>query len=493
VPGGYSLDVDRLRADVGRRAAHGGALVIAGEVARVLLNLASTAVLARTLVPEAFGLLAMVWALAGFAALFTDLGLALATIQRREITEAQVNALFWVNAGAGLVLSIGVAALAPAVAWFYGDARLNAITIALASAFLVSGIAVQHRALLTRQMRFNALVAIDLSAAVGGTAVALVLAALGYGYWALVANVLGTTALSTALSWALCGWRPGFPSRVAGLSSLLSFGGHLTGFTVVNYLARNLDNVLIGWWWGPSAVALYDQAYKLLLLPVQRINGPAGRVMAPALSHIRADGSKWARAYCRSAMAVLLIGAPLSTFCFVFADLIIPVFLGSQWADAVPIFRYLAISGVAQCLYNTLGWIYVSSGRTDRMFRWGLASSAAICASFLIGLPFGPTGVAIAYSTTVAALTVPAVLYACRTTPLMPAQVFSTALPPMVASVLAGLCAYALRIHMGSTTIPGVGLAVAAFLLTYCAFLLPWHGPRDTIAFAVRKFRTAAH
>jgi len=488
MPGGYSLDVDRLRADVGRRAAHGGALVIAGEAARIVLNLGSTALLARMLVPEAFGLIAMVWALAGFAALFTDLGLALATIQRKEITEAQVNALFWVNAAAGAVLSVAVAALAPAVAWLYGEPRLSGITLALSSAFLVGGLAVQHRALLQRQMRFGALVAIDVWAAAGGVALALLLAARGYGYWALVANVLGTTALSTVLSWVLCGWRPGWPSRVAGLSSLLSFGGHLTGFTMVNYLARNLDNVLIGWWWGPSAVALYDRAYKLLLLPVQRINGPAGRVMAPALSHIHEDGRKWARAYCRSAMAVLLVGAPLSTFCFVFADLIIPAFLGSQWTGAVEIFRYLAISGMAQCLFNTLGWIYISSGRTDRMFRWGLASSAAICLSFLVGLPFGPTGVALAYSITVAALTIPSVVYACRTTPLRPGQVFSTALPPMVAAVVAALCAYAARVLAGPGTVDGVVLAILVFMLAYFAFVLPWRGPRDTIAFAVQKF-----
>jgi PST family polysaccharide transporter len=487
---GYWLEVDGLRADVGRRVAQGGALVLAGEAAKLALTLGSTAVLARMLVPEAFGLLAMVWPLIGLGALFTDLGLATATIQRKEITEAQVNALFWVNTAAGVILAAAVAALAPVMAWFYGEPRLSGITTALASAFLIAGLAVQHRALLQRQMRFRAFVTIDLLAALGGVVVALVLAALGHGYWALVANALTVTALTTALSWALCDWRPGFPSKVAGVSSLLSFGGHMTGFTIVNYLARNLDNVLIGWWWGPSAVALYDRACKLLLLSVQKTNAPVWRVMAPALSRIHDDGRKWSLAYCRSEMAVLLVGAPLSTFCFVFADIIIPVFLGDQWIGAVQIFRYLAISAIAHCLYNTIGWIFVSSGRADRMFRWGFVSSAAICVSFLIGLPFGPNGVALAYSATIVAVTIPSVIYACRTTSLRPWDVFSAALPPVVASMLAGLCAHATRV-VGPGTVDGVLLAVAVFFLTYFVFVLLWRGARQTFAFAVQKLVTA--
>jgi PST family polysaccharide transporter len=487
----YSLDVDNLRADVGRRAAQGGAVMTAGEVAKMVLNLASTAILARMLVPEAFGLLAMVWAVVGLAGLFTDLGLGMVTVQRKEITEAQVGALFWLNVAAGVVLAVAVAALAPAIAWFYGDPRLGGIAIALSSVFILGGLAVQHRALLSRQMRFRGLVAIDLSAAFGGVAVALVLGAAGYGYWALVANVLVSMALTTILSWALCAWRPGLPTRVAGLGALLSFGGHLTGFTIVNYLARNLDNILIGWWWGPSAVALYDRAYKLLLLPVQRINVPASRVLAPALSHIHQDGRKWARAYCRSTMAILLVGAPASAFCFVFADPIIPLFLGAQWTGAVPIFQYLAISGMAQCLYGTIALIYISSGRGERLFRWGLVSSAAICLSFLAGLPFGPTGVALAYSITITAVTIPSVFYACRATPLKPGEVFWAALPPIAASVLAALCAHAARLLAGPDAAHGVGLAVGAFFVTYFAFILPWPGSRKTIAVALQKFAIA--
>jgi PST family polysaccharide transporter len=125
------------------------------------------------------------------------------------------------------------------------------------------------------------------------------------------------------------------------------------------------------------------------------------------------------------------------------------------------------------------------------MFKWGVILSAAACLSFLIGLPFGPTGVALAYSLTIIALTIPSVMYACRTIPLRATQVFSTVLPPIGASVAAGVCAYGTRILAEPSTANGIVPAVGVFFLTYLVFVLPWPGPRETIAFALQKFVTA--
>jgi O-antigen/teichoic acid export membrane protein len=383
-----------------------------------------------------------------------------------------------------------VSALAPAVAWFYDEPRLSGITLLLATNFFFAGVGVQHRALLERQMRFGLLVAIDVLATLGGIAVAITLALRGAGYSALVFGSVATAALTALLAWILSGWRPGFPSKVSGLGSLLSFGGHLAAFAVVNYWSRNLDNVLIGWRWGAPAVALYDQAYKLLLLPINMINWPVSRVMIPALSHLRHDGEKWARTYYRALMGVMLIGAPVSTFCFVFADVVIGVVLGQQWAEAVPIFRYLAISGIAQSLCNTSGWIYISNGRTDRMFRMGLIGSAVVCAGFLVAVPYGATGVAIAYSALTLGGAVPLMAYACHGTPIKLGRLLAVASPATVASVAAAASAYAAREFAGPDGPYGIALAMPAFLFTYLALVLPWAGPRDTIGLVLRKLVT---
>ncbi len=485
------LQVEHLLPDVGRRVAHGSALTLAGQATKLVLNLGSTALLARLLTPHDFGLLAMVAAVIGFATMFADLGLSMATVQRKGITQAQISSLFWINAAAGAAIALVVGALAPAVAWFYNEPRLTGITVLLAANFFLGGLGVQHRALLERQMRFGLLVTIDVLAALGGIAVALTLALRGAGYWALIFGLVATAALTTLLAWILSRWRPGFPSKVEGLGSLLSFGGHLAGFNVVNYWSRNLDNVLIGWWWGAPAVAIYDQAYKLLLLPLHIINGPVFRVMAPALSHIRHDGEKWARAYCRALMAVMLVGAPLSTFCFVFADVLIAIVLGPQWTEAVPIFRYLAIAGIAQCLLNTSGWIYISNGRTDRLFKVGAIGAAVDCLGFLLAVPYGPTGVALTISALTLAGAVPKMAYACHGTPIRLGRVLAAASPAILASVAAAASAYTARVFAGPDGAHGIALAIAAFVFTYLALVLPWPGPRDTISFVLKKFVAA--
>src|SRR4029453_14358411 len=101
---------------------------------------------------------------------------------------------------------------------------------------------------------------------------------LGAHYWSLVINQLTMTLTTIAGVWMVCGWRPGFPARGTGVRSMLSYGGGLTGFNVMNYFARNLDNALIGKFWGAAQLGIYSRAYQMLLMPMQQINAPLAAV-----------------------------------------------------------------------------------------------------------------------------------------------------------------------------------------------------------------------
>jgi len=174
--------------------------------------MASMMVLARLLLPQDFGLMAMVTAITGFLAVFADLGLSMATIQRPEISHVQLSTLFWVNAALGAGVMLVTVATAPAIAWFYGEPRLAWIALTLSGAFLVSGLAVQHQALLRRHMRFGVLAWIEISAVAAGAAAGVGLAWSGAGYWALVVMQLAVAAVATAGAWLMYRWRPGLPA-----------------------------------------------------------------------------------------------------------------------------------------------------------------------------------------------------------------------------------------------------------------------------------------
>ena len=245
--------------------------MIFGQCAISAFNIISTVVLARLLNPSDFGLIAMVATITGIAALFNDCGLSTATIQKIVVNHEQVSTLFWVNVLLGGFIAIVLIAISPVVAWFYGDPRLTLITIFFSAIFLVSGLTVQHQALLRRQMRFTGLLYIQIISIVVGTSTAVLLAKFGAGYWALVL-LQATSTLTIAIGvWLLSGWIPTLTFRIASVKSMLSFGGNITAFNIINYFARNIDNILIGKVWGSASLGLYSKAYGLLMLPLIRL------------------------------------------------------------------------------------------------------------------------------------------------------------------------------------------------------------------------------
>ena len=148
---------DHLRADLKARAARGGVLAVGSQGVKFCFSMAATIVLARLLTPADYGLIGMVAVVTGFVSLFKDMGLSQATVQREEVTAAQVSTLFWINVVVSAAAMFVTAALAPAVAWLYGEPRLTLITVGYAAGFIFGGLSVQHEALLRRQMRFGAL------------------------------------------------------------------------------------------------------------------------------------------------------------------------------------------------------------------------------------------------------------------------------------------------------------------------------------------------
>ena len=434
------LRTDHLAADLAGRSVRGGAVTMSAQAVGLVLHLAATVILARLLTPGDYGLVAMVAAVTGFVALFQDAGLSAATVQRADVTHAQVSTLFWVNVAVSVVLGTVTCALAPAVAWFYDEPRLTAVAAVAGGTFLFGGLAVQHAALLRRQMRFGTLAGVQLGAQAVGLAVALAAAWAGAGYWALVAFSASSSAVNALLVWLTCGWRPGRPARAAGVGGLLRFGGHLTGFNTANYFSRNADNVLIGWWWGAGPLGLYSRAYALLMLPLRQVNGPLAGVMVPALSRLADDRARRERAYLRTVAAVALATMPPAAGLAVAADEVIAVALGPRWTGAVPIFRWLAVLAVVQPACNTAGWLFTASGHTAALSRWGLASAAAITAGFAAAVPYGPAAVAAAYAGVNMLLAPVLLLYASRLGLVVPGHVVRAMIPP--ALVAAG-CAVA--------------------------------------------------
>jgi PST family polysaccharide transporter len=392
-------------------------VTISAQAVKFILQVASTMILARLLLPADYGLVAMVTAVTGFVAMFKDAGLSMATVQRDRINHAQVSTLFWINVGVSLVLLAVTAALAPLLAAFYGEPRLTSITLVVAAMFIFSGLTAQHQALLKRQMRFTALAGIEITALVAGNAAAIVGAWIfRLGYWALVLSPSVTVAVNCMMVWIMSGWRPGRPQRGAGVWPMLTFGGHLTGFNFLNYFVRNSDNVILGWLWGAGPLGLYAKAYQLLMLPISQINAPVSSVALPALSRLQSTPEQYRRYYYTTIGALVSLGAPVVVFSMVMARDVILVMLGKQWLGSVLIFQLLGPAALVGTANVSAGWACISLGHTARMMHWAIISVPMIVLLYMIGAPYGPQGMAVTCSLGICASWIAGNIYCLRGT-----------------------------------------------------------------------------
>jgi O-antigen/teichoic acid export membrane protein len=394
------LRVDHVQTDLGGRTVRGGTLTVSAELVRQALWLIAGIAIARVLTPQEIGLVAMVIVITGFVDLFNDLGLSAATIQRAELHQRQVSGLFWINMTLGIGLALITTSLAPAIAWFYGDPRLVWITIAISSGFVFSGMGVQHRALLRRQMRFTPLAMIDILSAIVGVAAGIGTAVAGFGYWSLVWMRVAAAPLELVALWLSCRWRPDRPSRASNVRSLVQFGANLTGYRLLTYLARNVDNLLLGRFYGPHQLGLYSRAYSLLLLPIQAINNPIASVAVSSLSRLADTPARYRETYTNIAGKVCMLCMPMVVLMIGAADWLILFLLGPQWSDASRIFMWLGLSGLIEPFSYTVIWLFVTQGRARQQFRWGLVSATLIVGAIVCGLPWGAVGVAAAYGLT---------------------------------------------------------------------------------------------
>ena len=381
-----------------RRSAQGVAATMAAQGIRVGLQFVSQIVLAHLLLPADFGLVAMIGPVLDFVQVFSELGLSQATIQKAEITQGELSALFWINASISLVLGTAMALSAPLVAAFYNEPRLAGVCVAIASLLVVTGLARQQIALLNRRMRFTSLATIDVLCAISSFAAGVAAAMAGFGYWSLVIMQAVNAVTILVMSWVLSGWLPSRPRRQAGIGGMLRFGGHLTGYNLINFAGTNLDSILIGKLGGIVALGLYDRAFRLVAAPMWQISLPVDRVASSLLSRLQHSPARYRSAFLQMLQVLLLVATPAVVFVAVAADTLVPLLLGKAWVGAAPIVSALAISTAFAPLAISSYWLFVSQARGAEQLRFVTIKTVIVLMALLIGIPWGALGVARSYA-----------------------------------------------------------------------------------------------
>ncbi len=358
----------------------------AARYSTLVLGLLFSAVLARILSPEDYGVVAVTVVFTTFFSLLSDLGMGAGIIQNKELTREDIGHIYAFSLRLALVLAAGFALFSIPLSYFYGNPVYMPVGALLAVSLFFNTMNVVPNALLLKNKEFKSVALRILCACVVSGVVGILLALAGLKYYALVVQSIVNSAF--IFGWNYLSTRPPLARRPerASLDKIRSYSGFLFGFNLINYFARNTDNLLIGKVMGPAQLGFYDKAYKLMMYPVQNLTHVITPVLHPILSEHQTDKVYIYGKYIQIVKVLSLLGAFITPFCWFASPEIIRIMYGSQWEAAIPCLQWMSLAMWAQMILSSAGTIFQSLGDTKRLFLSGSMNAVLVVAFIVAGL-----------------------------------------------------------------------------------------------------------
>lgn len=356
------------------------------KYSNIVTSILITAVLARLLTPAEYGTVAIVMVFTTFFTYLADFGIGPAIIQNKELEKEDIESIFSVSILVALGLSSLLFLSSGLIADFYSAPELKGITRLLSVSVLLFTLNVVPGALNKKELRFRQVGVISVTVHIISGILAVVLALLGFSYYALIFRSLITGLLLFAGSYYLNPVKVKLRIRWLSILKIWRFSTFQFLFNFINYFARNTDNLLIGKFFGSAMLGFYDKAFNLMLMPVQNLTHVITPVLHPVLSEFQHNKDRIHHSYLKLVRILATIGFPLSVFCFFAAKEIIYLFYGSQWTQSVPVFQLLALIIGLEIILSSTGAIFQSANRADMLLVGGIITSSFIVLSVLYGI-----------------------------------------------------------------------------------------------------------
>ncbi len=398
-----SKSVETSSPSLAQRGARGGSVIVAGQVIRLAIQLAGTMLLARLLSPADFGLIAMVLVFSALGTMLRDFGLSTVVLQARTLSQQQISNLFWLSSALSVAVAAMLAASTPLIVMLYDEPRLATLAPVLAVSLLLDGIQAPLQMLLARRMQFKTLVATDLIAQTLSLSLALWAAVAGWGYWALVLQVLAASLVLLLLRSISVRWVPSLPRRGHGSREHFRTSGEFGLAHLLSFIANNADTLVVGARLGAVDLGYYSRAFQLYVLPRTGILDPLTQVAIPALKGPTGVGQ-------RSFDSMLLKLQLLLSFFMIWvyaiaaatADSLVPLVLGNQWTTSIVAFQLLCIGGAFVTFSTVSYWMFVLESKSRELLHLHLITKPLAVALVLVAVPYGIEMVALAYAVGIA-------------------------------------------------------------------------------------------
>lgn len=371
-----------------REFASGVFFTAIAKYSSIIVSLVVSAILARLLTPEDFGVITIATVILSFFAIVSDLGIAPAIVQNKELTKNDLNQIFSFSGYLGVFISLIFYAIGPLISNIYEVGSLLVICKLLSINLLFSSLNIVPNALLLKAKRFKFIAVRTVSVQATLGIIAIFSALNGLGMYALLITPIGSSIVIFIINYLQ---HPlSFKPRVEreSMAKIASYSAYQFLFSAINYFSRNLDNLLIGKYIGVADLGFYDKSYRLMMLPLSNIAHVITPVLHPLLSEHQNEREYIFNAYLKLLKLLAYIGFPLSVFLYFEAGDLILLIFGNQWGASIPIFKILSISVAPQILSSTLGSIFQSTNNTKKLFFIGnintLTNVSAIIVSIVV-------------------------------------------------------------------------------------------------------------
>ncbi|MBS7334547.1 MAG: lipopolysaccharide biosynthesis protein [Weeksellaceae bacterium] len=357
-----------------------------------IISFAISIVLARLLVPEDFGVIALFGVVMGIASAFINGGMGSSLIRSNDVDEKDFSTVFIFNIVLSLLMYAVVFILAPFISDFYNMPILTNIIRVYSITLIISAFNIIQSTRLSKDMAFKTMFKIQLPSLIIGGLTGIGFAYSGFGVWSLVYSALIQNIISTIQYWIYGKWKPKLIFDVQKFKIHFSFGYRMTLSSLLDIIFNNIYPIIIGKIYSPTQLGYYNRADSLKQLPVSNLSNALNKVTFPLFAKISQDDVKLKDVYQRLLRVVIFIIAPTLALMVVLAEPIIRFLLTEKWLPAVPYLQILAISGLLYPIHAYNLNILQVKGRSDLFLRLEIIKKILIVIILICSLPFGIYG-----------------------------------------------------------------------------------------------------
>jgi O-antigen/teichoic acid export membrane protein len=380
-----------------KKAAKGIVWSVIQKWGREGLSFVVFTILARLLVPDAFGLVTLAYVYIEFVEIFLDQGLSAAIVQRTDLEREHLNTAFWINVLIGVVLAAGTVVAAGSIAALFKEPRLAPVMKWLSLDFILTALSSTQMAILQRNLAFKSLAARSMIAKFMGGIAGVSMALAGFGVWSLVGQKLVSGVAGVIVLWKASDWQPGFKVSREHYKELFNFGVSVAGNNILKVLVRRSDDFLIGYFLGPTLLGFYTIGYRLLLVVIRLVTGIINAVAFPTFSRLQQNPKKLLKAFYKVTQYTSLLALPVFLGLAILAPELVPAVFGEQWLPSVPVMQVLAFSGILQSVTAFNRSIMRASGKPNWELGIMTLTAAFSVIGFLIAVKWGIVAVAVSY------------------------------------------------------------------------------------------------